>query len=77
MIPESKCAFLEIFTDPLADHGVKSELNNAGHSCILGCDFSVISFLVTRAMKIIQFLLVLQTLTAVSSIWGTSHVLVP
>jgi hypothetical protein len=31
MIPESKCAFLEIFTDPPVDHGVdcmvKSELN--------------------------------------------------
>jgi hypothetical protein len=38
MIPESKCAFLEIFADPPVDHGVdsmvKSELNNGGHSSL-------------------------------------------
>jgi hypothetical protein len=59
MIPESKCAFLEIFAGPLVDNGVysmvKSVLNNG---CIrplrLMRDFSMISFLVTRATKIIQ-----------------------
>jgi hypothetical protein len=53
MIPESKCASLEIFADPPVDYGVKSELNNAGYllfvPCVLGRDFSVIPFLVTRA----------------------------
>jgi hypothetical protein len=41
MIPESKCAFLDIFADPPVDHGVhpmvKSELNNNGrHSSPAG-----------------------------------------
>jgi hypothetical protein len=57
MIPESKCEFLEIFAGPLVDNGVysmvKSELNNG---CIrplrLMRDFSMISFLVTRATNV-------------------------
>jgi hypothetical protein len=36
MIPESKCAFIEIFADPPVDHDVdsmvKSELHNGWHS---------------------------------------------
>ena len=38
MIPESKCAFLDVFADPPVDHGVdsmvKSELNNGSVPCV-------------------------------------------
>jgi hypothetical protein len=59
MIPESKCAFLDIFAGPPVDHDVDSYGEIRAEQLLapgirplrLGRDFSVISCLATRATK--------------------------